>query len=163
MIKQPEHRVGPAFEKAREWAADQERKLTDDQRRAYDALRKKQALERQQQQERLDAFRSQLEEQAKKRRLKAELVLNPPIKTADPYVRRQAQNIIAAEKRLEQLDHRHADERLKALREFEQQRERQKSKPAKELTDSWKDALQKTARQEANKDRDLSRDFDKSR
>lgn len=167
VIKQPEHPAGPAFDKARGWAEQQERSLTEQQSRVYEDLKKQQAIQKSQQQQRLDAFRAQLEEQAKKKKPLAELVLNPPVKTADPHIRSQTQNIMAAEKRLEQLDHSHANERTKLLQAFEQERERQQSRPARELTASWRDALQKSAQQEADRgrdrSRDLTRDFDKSR
>lgn len=166
MIKPPKDPVGPAFEAAREWESEQERRLTDEQRRGYDGLKKKQARQRQQEQERLDAFKRELEEKAKRRSLKAELALNPPIRSADPHVRRLAQNAIAAEQRLEQLDRAHVAERIKTLRAYEQERERHKSMPTKSLGGSWLDAVNKTVQQERareERERDLGRDFDETR
>lgn len=110
-------------------------------------------------------MRSQLREKAKNRKPKGELKLNPPHLIADPYIRRQARFVIAAEKRLERLDRSHVEERNKTLKEFAKEREAQKTKPAKEFTNAWKEALQRTMRDENNRDdrRDLANDFDKTR
>jgi len=161
-----EHPVGPAFDKAREWEAEQQRRLTEAQRRAFQEIKQRQEQERKKQHERLEAVREQLRERAKSRKPKAQLVLNPPVLVKDPYTARQARFVIAGEKRLERLDRRHAEERIRTLKAFEQERERQKAKPAKDLNASWKEALAKTAKQERSaKERglDLSDDFGKAR
>lgn len=162
MIKPPEHPLGPAFEKAREWAAEQERRLTDEQRRVFEAQKHRQRIERQRQQERLETVRKQLDEKARKRQPKPELSLTPPVLVADPYVRRQARYIIAGEKRLAQLDRRHDVERIETLKRFESDRAREEQeRSGRNLAASWQAALQKTAKQEHARDRD--RDIDRAK
>lgn len=162
MIKPPEHPVGIAFEKAREWAAEQERRLTNEQRQVFEALKHRQGIERTRQQERLEAVRKQLDEKAKKRQPKPELSLTPPVLVADPYIRRQARYVIAGEKRLELLDRRHESERHETLRRFEQDREKQQDKS---LSASWLKAVNRAATQEADRtqQRGLAKEIDKSR
>jgi hypothetical protein len=162
VIKLPEHPVGIAFEKAREWAAEQERRLTKEQRQVFDALKHRQGIERQLQHQRLEGIRKQLDENAKKRQPKPELSLTPPVLVADPYVRRQARYVIAGEKRLERLDRRHEGERHDTLRRFEQDREK---KQEKSLSASWRDAIQRTAMQERGREntQEIKRDLDRSR
>ncbi|MGE0022073.1 MAG: hypothetical protein AB7S70_00390 [Hyphomicrobium sp.] len=166
MIKPPEHPLGPAFEEAREWEAQQQKLLTEQQRGVLDALKRRQHIERARQQERLEAVRKQLDERAKKRQPKPELALSPPVLVADPYIRRQARYIIAGEKRLTQLDRRHQEERFSALKSFEKAREEtERAKSGQDLSASWKKALQKTAAQERDHDRarENNLDLDKSR
>jgi len=162
-MKPPEHPLGHAFEKARDWQADQERQLTDAQRHAFDDIKNRQALEKRRQQDRIDVVRTQLQEKAKARKPRGELNLNPPYLVADPYIRRQARFVIAAEKRLERLDRSHSDEQKKTLKEFEQ--ERKKEKAGKDFATAWKDALQRTARQENEKDERqyMHKNLDKTR
>lgn len=165
MIGRPEHPLAPAFDKAREWQAEQERQLTDPQRRAFDTLKEKQETARQRQKDGIDAVRKQLEERAKNRAPNARLNFNPPILIADPYTQRQARFVIAAEKRLEKLDRTHAEERTNTLKGFERQREHTPTKPEQDKTAAWTKALLKTAEQERGKDRDRDRsdEFDKGR
>jgi hypothetical protein len=159
-----EHPVGPAFDKAREWETDQARRLTNEQRRSYEDLKTKQDNQRRPRQERIDAYRRQLDEQAKNRKTKAELVHNPPVLVPDPYIRIRARLIIQGEKRLESLDRKHTAERIKLLKGFEKEREqpapdKSLTKPDMTLTKSWQDALQKSGRNEADRDKDHSRDL----
>lgn len=72
---------------------------------------------------------------------------------------------MAAERTLEKLDQNHQNEQIKALEKFEQQREQSKLKGAKGFEDSWKQAIHKASRQEAQRvrSRELSKDFSKSR
>lgn len=166
MIKPPDHPLGPAFEKAREWAAEQERRFTEEQRRVFDALKHRQNIERTRQQERLEGVRKHLDEKARKRQPKPELSLSPPVLVADPYVRRQARYIIAGEKRLARLDRRHQEERFTTLKSFEKAREEsERSKPGQSLSASWRDALQRASAQERMRDHtpEIRRDIDKSR
>jgi len=164
MIKPPEHPLAPAFEKAREWAAEQQRLMTDEQRQVFDALRHRQTIERERQQERLEAVRKQLDEKAKKRQPKPELSLSPPVRVADPYVRRQARYIIAGEKRLERLDRRHQEESFAALKSFEKEREEaERGKSGQNLSASWREALQRTIDRERDRHRDRTHELDKSR
>lgn len=160
-----EHPVGPAFDKARGWEREQERLLTDAQRRVFDDIKQRQEQERRRQHERLQAVREQLSARARNRKPKARLALNPPVLVKDPYTVRQARFVVRGEKRLERLDRRHAEERIKTLKTFEQEREKQD--PKKDLSQSWKRALAKAAEQERAHDREksheLKRDFDKSR
>jgi hypothetical protein len=113
---QPEHRPAPAFEKAREWAREQERLLTEPQRLTFDALRNRQAKEREVKQQRLDRTRAELSERAKKQKPKPELALKLPVRVIDPQTRRLARLAIANEKRLERLDTRHQTEKTQALK-----------------------------------------------
>jgi hypothetical protein len=162
MVGQPEHPLASAFERAREWEADQVRQLTDTQRRAFDTLKEKQQETWQRQKDGIDSVRRQLEERAKNRAPKARLNLNPPVLIADPYIRRQARFVIAAEKRLEKLDRRQAEERLKSLKTFESERENRP--PVKDrASKSWAEALRKTATEEVDRSKDRSDDFDKPR
>lgn len=161
MIKPPEHPLGFAFEKAREWELEQQPKLTEKQKRLFAELVNSQALERRKAQERLDAFRTQLREWAKKRKPKPELALKPPIHVPDPNIRRQARAAIAAEKRLERLDRQHTATRIRTLQEFEGERAGKPEKTAKSLANAWSEALKRTASQE--RDRDQAKDLDKSR
>ncbi len=164
MIKPPEHPLGAAFEKAREWAAEQQRFMTDEQRDVFDALRHRQAIERERQHERLEAVRKQLDEQAKKRQPKPELALTPPVLVRDPYTRRQARYIIAGEKRLERLDRRHQEERFAALKSFEREREEaERSKSGQNLSASWREALRRTSDLEHDRQRDRTHELDKPR
>ncbi len=62
----------------------------------------------------------------------------------------------------ERLDRSHAEMRVKTLKEFEQERQAEKAMPAKDFASSWKEAMQRTARQEKDRDdRDLGKDLDK--
>lgn len=73
--------------------------------------------------------------------------------------------MIAAEKRLEQIDRGHAEQRMKVLKTFEQAREQQRPVPDKQLSDSWKQALLKTAATERDRSKEkmrgMSDDLDK--
>lgn len=164
MPMEPEHPLKPAFEKALEWAREQERQLTKRQRDVFEALKHRQAKEREIRQKWLDGVRAQLRERDKDRKAKAELKLNPPARVADPEIRRLARLAIANEKRLERLDTRHQSETIKILQKFEQERAKEKSN---DLGDAWRKALQKTATQETDraraKERDRGKDLDRSR
>lgn len=159
-MKQPEHPLGPAFDKAREWEAQQETLLTEAQRRAFDDLKKSQAKKLEQDKQRLDAFKKQLDEQEKGKKPKLDLALRPPILTRDPFAGRVAGRVNSAERRHEQLEQRQAAERSELLKTFEKEREG-KEKPS--LSDAWKKALEKSAQQEKRIQRDLGDDFDKVR
>lgn len=161
MPRQPEHALYPAFEKAREWAAEQERLLTEEQRQTFEAMKFRQGLERKRQHDRLEALRKQFDEKARKREPKPELALKPPVLVNDPYRRRQARYIMAGEKRLAALDMRHTNERTDALKKFEQ--ERAKSNQDKTLAGSWHKALQKTVQQEIGREQDRGKDLDRSK
>lgn len=163
MIKPPEHSAGKDFDKARDWIGQQERQLTDAQQRDYDQLKQRQDKERQKQQQRLDAIRRELEDKAKQRKLKADLTLDPPVRTNDPHVRRLAKNAVAAQKGVEDLARVHNDQKVKALEAFERQREHGKEK-SKDFKNSWTKAVEKAAKQTGHTNqRDLSKDFDNSR
>lgn len=165
MIRQPEKPLQPAFDKARDWAAQQEQLLSDAQRKVYDGIKNRHARERRQQEEKLTAMKEQLRELARNQKITAELALNPPYRTHDPYVRMLARKIIKAEKYVSDLDRTHHNERVKALKGFAQ--ERAKDDKKQELASSWEKAVMKAAKQEAVRDRDreidLSDDFGKSR
>jgi hypothetical protein len=162
MPMEPEHPLKPAFEKALEWAREQERLLTKRQREVYDALKHRQAKEREIRQKWLDGVRAQLRERDKDRKAKAELKLNPPARVADPETRRLARLAIANEKRLERLENRHQSETIKILQKFEQERAKEK---ANDLGDAWLKAVKKTAAQEKSHDhaKKRDRDLDRSR
>jgi hypothetical protein len=157
MIKPPEHPLGPAFEKAREWAREQERLLTRHQREAFAALRHRQAKEREIRQKWLDGARAQLREREKNQKAKAELALKPPMRVADPETRRLARLAIANEKRLERLDARHHAEAVKLLQKFEQERAKEN---ANNLGDAWLRAVNKSAAQEHDRSREKTRERD---
>lgn len=159
MIRPPEHPLGFAFEKAREWEREQQLRLTEAQKRSYSELVNRQAHERRLAQERLDVFRTQLQERAKRRKPKDQLLLNPPFRVADPYVVREARSAIAAEKRLERLDCRHREERRQVLQKLE--KERDEAQHGSKLTRAWTEALNKTVAQE--RDRHQPKELDKSR
>lgn len=161
MIKPPQHPLRPAFDKARDWEAQQEKLLTDEQRRTYEDLKRKHTWKLEKDKERLDNFRKQLADRQKNQKPKPELALKPPVLTNDPYVRRQARYIINGDRRLELLKQRFDKERTDMLQKFEQERE--KGDKPKQLSKAWLDALSKTATQEKTKTRDLGDDFDKSR
>lgn len=165
MIRQPQHPLSLAFEKARQWAEQQERQLTDTQRVDFERLKERQAYARQGQQKRLDALRGYIQRQDNERKPKPQLALKPPVLVADPYRRRAAAKIVTAEKRLHEMDEQHKTERVAALKAFEQERERRERAP--DLSASWKSALMKAAEQEASRDQDRSRDasdsFDRTR
>jgi hypothetical protein len=165
MIKQPDHPVGQDFDKARDWMVQQERQLTKDQQRDYNKLKQSQKKERVELQQKRETFRRELEDRAKQKKAKAELAYNPPFKTADPHVRKLARDAIAADKKIEQLYRQHKDDRTAALEKFEQQREKQKEKTGQGHDKTWLQAFEKATRQEndRNRDRELSKDFDKSR
>jgi len=164
MIGQPEHPLRPAFEKAREWAREQERQLTEQQRLVHDALRHRQAKELKSQKERLDRVRAELAEGDKRRKPKPELALKPPVRVADPQTRRLARLAIAHEKRLERLEQRHQTEAINALKKFEQERAKANDKS---LSSSWLKAVSKAASHEADrspeKARDQTKDIERSR
>ncbi len=153
----------PAFDKARDWAAQQEQLLTDAQRRVYQGIQSRHELERRRQEEKLTLMKDQLRELAKNQKLTAELALNPPYRARDPYVRMLARKIIKAEKYVHDLERSHERERVKALTSFAQ--ERTKDDKKQELASSWKKAVVKAAEQEATRDRnreiDLSDTFGK--
>jgi hypothetical protein len=164
MSIQPEHALKPAFEKAREWAREQEKLLTQRQRDVYDALKHRQAKEREIRQKWLDGVREQLREREKNQKPKPELALKPPVHVADPEIRRLARLAIANEKRLERLDARHHGETVKMLKQFEQERAKQ---IANDLGSAWLKAVGKAAEQEKDrsreKERDVGKDLDRSR
>lgn len=153
MIKPPERPVGPDFDKARDWAGQQERLMTEAQRRDYDKLKQQQARERLEKQQELDKFRKELEKSARQRQTITELVYNPPVKMADPHVKQVIANVFAAEKDLSKLDDLHKDQRIKKLEVFEQQRSQSKEKASKNLNAAFSKAAQ---------DRSLKRAFDKA-
>jgi hypothetical protein len=161
---QPEHPIGPAFEKAREWTREQERLLTERQREVYDALKHRQAKEREIRQKWLDGVREQLREREKNQKPKPELALKPPVRVADPEIRRLARLAIANEKRLERLDARHQGEAVKILQKFEQERAKA---IANDLNSAWLKAVSKAANHEADRSRekalDHAKDIDRSR
>jgi len=63
------------------------------------------------------------------------------------------------------VNRQHKDDSTAALEKFEQQREKQKEKTGQGHDKTWLQAFEKAARQEndRNRDRELSKDFDKSR
>ena len=158
MIRQPQHPVKPAFDKARDWAAQQEQLLTEAQRRVYTGVKNRQELERRRQDEKIALMKDQLRELARNQKLTAELALNPPYRSRDPNVRMLARKIIKAEKYVHDLARGHEGERIKALKAFAQ--ERTKDDKKQELASSWEKAVVKAAQQEAARDRD--RDIDLS-
>lgn len=161
---EPAHPLKPAFEKAIEWAREQERLLSKRQREVFEAMKNRQAKEREIRQKWLDGVRAELREREKSQKPKAELKLNPPVLVTDPQTRRLARLAIANEKRLERLDTRHQSETIKVLQKFEQERAKEK---ANDLGDAWLKALQKTATHEADRDRakerDRGKDIDRTR
>lgn len=165
MIKPPEHPVGPDFDKARDWIAQQESQLTEKQQQDYDKLKQKQEKQRKEQQQKLDSYRRELEEKARQRKAITELVYHPPVKSADSNVKRLVTKALAAEKDLSNLEHVQKNARITALKTYEQQRNQDKQKTSKDFKESWKNAVEKVARQEStrNRERGLSRDFNKSR
>lgn len=158
MSFQPEHPVGPAFEKAREWAREQERLLTQRQREVFNALRHRQNKEREIKERRLDGIRAELRERDKNRKPKAELALKPPVRVIDPETRRLARRAMAAEKRLERLDGQHQRETTKVLQKFEQERAKEN---ANSLGNSWLKAVNKAAQHETDRSREQARDYTK--
>lgn len=160
--------LATAFDNARGWMEEQERLLTEQQRVAYEATKSRQALQRRQEQERLDAHRAQVEEQAKKKKLKTELALKPPVAVKDPNIEREIKNLLAAESRLEAMDRAHIEERVDALKKFEHERDRQdKRDNAKHSMDeAWARAVSNASRHEAarphQKTHDNMRDHDRS-
>lgn len=162
MNESPDKPLAAAFDDARGWVQEQERLLTERQRTVYDEMKNRQTLQRRQEQERLEAYRAQFEDHAKKKKLKTELALKPPVAVKDPNIERQIQNIQAAESRLESMDRAHAHERIEALKKFDQEREQQKTKSGKDLSASWRDALARTVEEEKGRG-ELGKDFDKSR
>jgi len=166
MIKQPDRPLGPDFDKARDWVAQQERQLTDRQRKDYDKLKQQQNQQRLEQQQKLDRARRELENTRKRKQAKPELALNPPGIVPDRTTNRLARDALAAQNGLASLDRRQADERIKKLKEFEQQRA-QDRKTGQKLESSWERAVGKAARQEADRgleqSRNLTKQFDRSR
>lgn len=163
VIRQPDHPVKPAFEKATDWAAHQEQMLTDAQRRVFDGIKDRQAKEKKQSEEKLANIREQLREMAKAKKLEAELKLKPPYRVNDPHIRQLGRRMMKAEKEIADLARGHDGERRKALKAFEQERNKDKKKG--ELQSSWNKAVVEAASKEAerNRDRDLSDDFNKVR
>ena len=161
----PKHPLQPAFQEARGWLDQQERLLTEAQRRVYDATIKRHAKERSHEAQKLSAMKDQLRQLAKDQKLEAELVLKPPVRIRPPFVRTLAHKIIKAEKSISELERTHHNERMTLLKDFEQQRLKDNKKGS--LASSWGQAVLKAAKQEAqrSKDRDidLSDSFDKSR
>lgn len=151
MPMEPEHPLKPAFEKAREWAREQKKLLTDRQLEVFEAMKHRQTKEREIRQKWFDGVREQLRDREKKQKAKAELKLNPPVRAPDHETRRLARLAIANEKRLERLDRRHETETVKILQKFEQERANEKSN---NLGDAWLKALNKAAQHERDRDRD---------
>ena len=116
MSMQPEHPLRPAFEKAIEWAREQEKLLNTRQREVFEALKHRQAKEREIRQKWLDGVRKELREREKNQKPKPELALKPPVLVNDPQTRRLARLAIANEKRLERLDARHQARRSRCCR-----------------------------------------------
>ena len=165
MDRPPKHPLQPAFQEARGWLDQQERLLTEEQRRVYDAAMKRHAKEQTHDQQRLTSMKDQLRQLAKDQKLEAALVLKPPVRVRPPFVRTLAHKIIKAEKSISDLERTHRDERLRLLKRFEEQRAKDNMKGT--LASSWGQAVLKAAKQEIQrpKDReiDLSDSFDKSR
>lgn len=155
MSFQPEHPLAPAFEKAREWAREQQRLLTERQREVFNALRHRQAKERELKEKRLDGIRAELREREKNKKPKAELALKPPVRVIDPETRRLARRAMAVEKRLERLDAGHQREATKVLQKFEQERTKEN---ANNLGSSWLKAVGKAAAQENDRSREKARE-----
>jgi hypothetical protein len=164
MIGQPEHPLRPAFDKAIGWAREQEKLLSERQRQVFEALKHRQAKEREIRQKWLDGAREALREREKNQKPKAELALKPPARVQDPETRRLARLAIANEKRLERLDTRHQTERVKALQVFEKERAKEK---ANDLGSAWLKAVNKAATHEADrareKEHEKAKDLDRSR
>ncbi len=131
-------------------AREQERQLTERQRDVYDALKHRQAKEREIRQKWLNGVREQLREREKHQKPKPELALKPPVHVNDPEVRRRARLAIANEKRLERLDARHHGEAIKMLQKFEQERAKQ---IANDFGGAWLKAIAKAAEHEAERSR----------
>lgn len=156
-MKQPEHPLRPAFEKAIEWAREQEKLLTSRQRQVFEAMKHRQAKEREIRQKWLDGVRKELREREKKQKPKPEFALKPPVQVNDPQVRRLARLAIANEKRLERLDARHQGETVKLLQKFEQERAKE---IANDLNTAWLKAVGKAATQEKDRGREQERERD---
>lgn len=146
VIKPPEHPLGYAFQKAREWEAAQELRLTAPQRETFTALKVEQTKRLEKERERLDAFKAQLAEREKNKRPKAELRFDPPIKTRDVYEGREARAALAAEKRIDTLQRNQEAERIDMLKTFERKRN------APDMTDAWAKAVGKASRDEQSRE-----------
>ena len=157
MSMQPEHPLRPAFEKAIEWAREQEKMLTERQRQVFEAMKHRQAKEREIRQQWLDGVRKELREREKNQKPKPELALKPPVLANDPQTRRLARLAIANEKRLERLDARHQGEAVKMLQKFEQERAKE---IANDLGSSFLKAVRKVAEQEKGRSRGKERERD---
>lgn len=155
MSMQPEHPLRPAFEKAIEWAREQEKLLNKRQREVFEAMKHRQAKEREIRQKWLDGVRKELREREKNQKPRPELALKPPVQVNDPQTRRLARLAIANEKRLERLDTRHQGEAIKMLQGFEQERAKEK---ANDLGGSFLKAVRKAAQQEKDRAREIERD-----
>jgi hypothetical protein len=157
MSMQPEHPLKPAFEKAIEWAREQEKLLSERQRQVFAAMKLRQAKEREIRQKWLDGVRAELRKRERDRKPRADLVLRPPVQVEDPQTRRLARLAIANEKRLERLDARHHAEAIKMLQKFEQERAKEK---ANDLGGSFLRAVRKAAQQEKDRGREQERQRD---
>jgi hypothetical protein len=162
MSFKPQHPLGPAFQKAREWPLAQQRLLTARQREVFAALKHRQTRERDLKEKRFEALRTELREREKNRKAKAELAFKPPARVFDPEMRRLARRAIASEKRLERLDVRHQAEAIKMLQKFELERAKDN---ANNLGNAWLKAVNRAATHEAarRQEKVKSKDFDRSR
>lgn len=164
MSMQPERPLRPAFEKAIEWAREQEKLLNARQREVFEAMKHRQAKEREIRQKWLDGVRKELREREKNQKPKPDLALKPPVLVNDPQTRRLARLAIANEKRLERLDARHQGEAVKMLQKFEQERAKE---IANDLNSAWLKAVGKAATQEKDRgqeqEREQAKDLDRSR
>ncbi len=123
MVRQPDRPLGPDFDNVRGWLAAHERQLTDWQRWYYNKLKYRQDQKRFEQQQKLHSARRELEDARKKEQARPELALRLPGKSSDNTINHLARSVLAAQNALANLDRKHADERVKQLKQFEQQRE----------------------------------------
>jgi len=123
MVRQPDRPLGPDFDNVRGWVAAQERQLTDRQCKYYNKLKYRQDQKRLEQQQKLDSARRELKDARKKKQARPELALRLPGNSADNTINHLARSVLAAQNALASLDRKHADERVKQLKQFEQQRE----------------------------------------
>lgn len=143
---------------ARDWVGQQEKLLTDAQKRDYDKLKQQQDKERQQQQQKLDQYRKDLNQAAKQRKAISELVYHPPSQMKDSKTKEIIASVTAAEKELAKLFELHKEQKVNALKAFEQDRHREAERvkgaiemTSKDFNESWKRAVEKTTDREQKK------------
>lgn len=118
MPRQPEHPPGPAFREASDLAAEQLKKLSQAERKAFEDLCSSQDKSRSRIERRVALLRNALTALTTAPPGPPRLNLDPPFKTRDPQIARLARGINTLTKNLVDMERAHGSAREEMLAQF---------------------------------------------